>query len=521
MLQVLFYKLFLAVAFGYVRIGLIFLAACVTWRAFTIYRIHRNRPRNIYITSKSYSIGKWVKNFDFITNAPTHILRTSRKLGYSSSFAIPSLVEHQVLVAGQQDVEALCNSSEGVLSFHEAMTDRMKHYYTMYGFEHNNIDPHDNVPIRAVKVLLRMHIPVLRPLIRRKIREGFETAVANGHRVKNWSSVSIFQLSKMVIEESNAQVILGDELGNNPECVRAAIRYSTDAVITAEICRQLPPMFTPIIATTLMRWSGAMDKVANFIRPVVEERMRTPSKESSNATSYNDCIQWTIDSSHTPAQRATPRLVAQIIGILLASSHQMSMVLVYIIYALCDHPEYIEPLRKEIVEAVNKNSKDPLKEMHLLDSFLTETSRLYPPDALTVQRKVKKPFTLPSGAVIPTGNLIAVPVLAQARNPEVFPNPETFDGRRFLLKDGQTKDKDAVSRFTDVRYSFSFWGAPRKGCPGRWYVSETLKQAMVHLLANYDFELEDEHASRFMYWTTAIFPRPARRILLKERGIVC
>lgn len=53
----------------------------------------------------------------------------------------------------------------------------------------------------------------------------------------------------------------------------------------------------------------------------------------------------------------------------------------YIIYALCDHPEYIEPLRKEIVEAVNKNSKDPLKEMHLLDSFLTETSRLYPPDA--------------------------------------------------------------------------------------------------------------------------------------------
>lgn len=162
---------------------------------------------------------------------------------------------------------------------------RMKHYYTMYGFEHNNIDPHDNVPIRAVKVLLRMHIPVLRPLIRRKIREGFETAVANGHRVKSnwadplfkapillisftdWSSVSIFQLSKMVIEESNAQVILGDELGmsdqtcwhsshsdsdmaigNNPECVRAAIRYSTDAVITAEICRQLPPMFTPYVA---------------------------------------------------------------------------------------------------------------------------------------------------------------------------------------------------------------------------------------------------------------------------------
>lgn len=106
--------------------------------------------------------------------------------------------------------------------------------------------------------------------------------------------------------------------------------------------------------------------------------------------------------------------------------------------------------------------EDPIKNMPLLDSFLTEVSRLHPPDGLTVQRKVKKRFTLPSGGIIPPGNLVAVPVLAQSQNPKVFPNPAKFDGRRFLLQDDKDTSTHAVSNFTDVRASFSFWGAARK-----------------------------------------------------------
>jgi len=100
--------------------------------------------------------------------------------------------------------------------------------------------------------------------------------------------------------------------------------------------------------------------------------------------------------------------------------------------------------------------------MPLLDSFLTEVSRLHPPDGLTVQRKVKQRFTLPSGGIIPPGNLVAIPVLAQSQNPKVFPQPATFDGRRFLLQEHENTTMHAVTNFTDVRSSFSFWGAPRK-----------------------------------------------------------
>jgi len=232
-----------------------------------------------------------------------------------------------------------------------------------------------------------------------------------------------------------------------------------------------------------------------------------------------DCIQWIIDSSQTPGQRATPRLVATIIGILLASSHQLSMFLTYIIYNLCLYPEYLAPLREEIAAARETNPEDPFKEMHLLDGFLLETARLNPLDAckktpnwnvardqifatgitlfpllqikylglrqgffisivelphwnlqklttstVAVQRKVLKPTRLPSGAYIPPGNLIAIPQQAAFQDPERFTDPLKFNPRRFRPQT-QDEEHNASKKFTDVSYDYLHWGSPRRA----WY----------------------------------------------------
>lgn len=73
----------------------------------------------------------------------------------------------------------------------------MQHYYTMWGFKHDNTDPYDIVPIRTVKVLLRTHIPTLRPLIRRKVEEGYRKVIAEGRRVNG--SVDSPVLSKTCV----------------------------------------------------------------------------------------------------------------------------------------------------------------------------------------------------------------------------------------------------------------------------------------------------------------------------------
>lgn len=50
----------------------------------------------------------------------------------------------------------------------------------MFGFEHNDVDPFNVVPARTLKVLLRMHLPELRPIIKARIVEGFDSQILNG-----------------------------------------------------------------------------------------------------------------------------------------------------------------------------------------------------------------------------------------------------------------------------------------------------------------------------------------------------
>lgn len=505
----------------YLDILATYLVLAVVWRATGVIGLWLKCPKNMPIEARPYPFRRWFKDFDFIFDGSTQILKAYRKLGAGLTFAIPSMGEYQILASDPRDVEAICSASEDTLSFHEAMTDRLMHYHTIYKFKYGEPDPDDSIPKRVIKVLLRMQLDAMRPTIDEKIQLAFNAQLEKGtKRDDNWTALSTFMFAKAIVEESNARVILGDDIGNNRGCIDAALRYVGDVVAAAEISRQFPKFMIPIIAPAVMRWSGTMQKLADYITPVVDERKRLQAAGVSDLPNkYRDCIQWTLECSKTPAQRETPRLVAVLMGMLLASSHQMSMTLTYVLYALCDHPEYIPDLRQEIEESSLEYSGngDPFKKLYLLDSFLLEVARLNPPDALVVQRKVKKPITLPSGGYIPVDNLVAVPQQALARNPAVFPDPETFNGRRFLPKSDYARDNEAVTKFTDVKYSYMFWGPPRKPCPGRWYVSHMLKAVVTHIIMNYDIKMENKDTPKYILWTTAIFPRPTTRIMLKKR----
>lgn len=49
--------------------------------------------------------------------------------------------------------------------------------YIFAGFEMGTIDPHDAVPIRVLKTLLRMNLPELRPRVQEAIEGAFETCI--------------------------------------------------------------------------------------------------------------------------------------------------------------------------------------------------------------------------------------------------------------------------------------------------------------------------------------------------------
>jgi cytochrome P450 len=56
-------------------------------------------------------------------------------------------------------------------------------------------------------------------------------------------------------------------------------------------------------------------------------------------------------------------------------------------------------------------------------------------------RLALRPFTFSNGVTVPTGTLIAAPLIAIHTNGEIYPNPEEFDGFRFA----KVREHDGVT----------------------------------------------------------------------------
>ena len=79
---------------------------------------------------------------------------------------------------------------------------------------------------------------------------------------------------------------------------------------------------------------------------------------------------------------------------------------------------------------------------------------------VSVQRKAVKPFKFSDGTYVPAGNLISVPQCAVMRDSKNYEHATSFDGFRFVrIVDGEPK---SLPKYTDVTWSYPFWGAPRK-----------------------------------------------------------
>ncbi|KAG4025961.1 hypothetical protein MFRU_047g00250 [Monilinia fructicola] len=480
-------------------------------RLYVTASIYRNRPSNILISGPRLRWGKWWSSINYVFNAPD-IIQKAYNQAKGEPFAIPALDEYQVFVSSEGHIAEVNESSQDHLSLHDAMEDRVKSKYTFYGFEQGVIDPHDTVPGRVLKFLLRTNQPALRPKIQKKIEEAFSQVLSKGKAVNDWTSVSVLGLSEAIGLRINCQVLVGDELANDQDYVDDVLRYSNDVILSMEFCRYMPAFIIPYACPAIMAWSGAMERLATRIRPLVIQRLRDIEEKK---TLPSDCITWVIESSTTPRQRTVERIVQQMIALTFASAHQLPLVLTFTIYNLCLHPEYIEPLTEEISTMLSFPDDKQYKNMPLMESFLRESARMNPLDALSIQRKVMRPFTFTSGQTIPAGNIIAVPQDALMKSPKYYNDPEIFDGFRFVLPEDRGREEPRM-KYTDVSSGFPFWGASKKACPGRWYVSASLKQILAHLLTNYEFKLAGDNKKLTMGYTTMVIPRHGTRVLLRK-----
>ena len=334
----------------------------------------------------------------------------------------------------------------------------------------------------------------------------------------------------------NNELLFGADIAVDRKFEADSIKYGWDSAYLMEILRQVPTCFVPAIAKIFMLWSGAMHRVGKRVQALVNTRLEYQQADDGKEAErqHQDGVDWVISSSKTKEQASPLRMAQQMMALLFASTHQMQMAVTWAIVDLCLHPEYALLLRAEIVAAKKIEDGDIYNRLPLMECFLRESSRLNPLDSRTfilaphhtdpslriptvnMQRKAMIPFEFSNGSIVPPGNLVAIPQREIMRDSTRYSSPEAFNPCRFMAASPTT---DAVTRYTDLNWDYTFWGSPHLPCPGRWYASHAMKHVLVHLLTNYDIDLAGPKGkSKWFTWTTAIVPRSNIHIIASRRA---
>ncbi|XP_058153451.1 thromboxane-A synthase [Dasypus novemcinctus] len=187
---------------------------------------------------------------------------------------------------------------------------------------------------------------------------------------------------------------------------------------------------------------------------------------------------------HQPRALSKPLTVDEIVGqafiFLIAGYEIITNTLSFATYLLATNPDCQEKLLRE-VDHFNENHTAPeyrsLQEgLPYLDMVIAETLRMYPP-AFRFTREAARDCEV-LGQRIPAGAVLETAVGALHHDPELWPDPETFDPERF------------TAEACRLRQPFTYlpFGAGPRSCLGVRLGLLEVKLTLFHILRKFRFE---------------------------------
>lgn len=358
--------------------------------------------------------------------------------------------------------------------------------YTMNGLEiHDKMDANGCLHTKVFRNVLRSHFSELYDPLSENISNVLDEKINGAFRLeKGWAQIPSFSMAKQVIASANSLVFFGPDLSSIPGFTEASLDYPEDLFRTAEVLRLTPAIIHPVIAPILMRYHTASKFMTKHIMRVVEDRLHLARNGGKNlhdvesqVSSPRDCIQFFVDANSRKGEWSAEKIVQVLLGTWFAGIHQPALTIVYALEDLCNHPEYMEPLRQELLSYsshidIGKSASMPtsLDDAPLLDALLKESARVHPSDSISIRRKVLKPFTFSDGTHILPGDVACVPSQAIMRDGQIYSNQTVFWPERYLTLDVDGRaapESRSTARFTDTNMQYPLWGLGRHA----WYVS--------------------------------------------------
>ncbi|KAE8410035.1 cytochrome P450 [Aspergillus pseudonomiae] len=231
-------------------------------------------------------------------------------------------------------------------------------------------------------------------------------------------------------------------------------------------------------------------------------------------------------------------------------SSPIAFFVIFKLYAVINHMEYLAPLREEVSEAVKQSggrlTLDTLKHAPKLESFSRETCRLYdisccefpqlhltfidllcPIHHITTDvetrslvtsfRRVMKPVHLESiNLSLNPGTIIMSPGRDVHLDPDHYENPTTFDGYRFYdASRGICTPHISTTSPTFLTFSHGI-----SACPARVLATQISRTIFIMFLLKYDVELAHEEMPAYGITNGPVYlPNPSimMRVRLRQK----
>lgn len=133
---------------------------------------------------------------------------------------------------------------------------------------------------------------------------------------------------------------------------------------------------------------------------------------------------------------------------------------------------------------------------------------------VNVARITRCAHVFQDGLYIPAGSSTVTAAEAISADPDIFPNPDEFDGDRFYKL--RQQDQGAEKRFqfgmaTEESLNFGY-GA--QACPGRFFAALEIKLLFAKLLLDYDIKGPEGMIERPAYKYMDFFIEPPARLTM-------
>ena len=228
--------------------------------------------------------------------------------------------------------------------------------------------------------------------------------------------------------------------------------------------------------TSMIISNSAIDFFENISKRTIKEREEHPEWRR------NDYLQLLLDTRNDDSQKrklTDDEIVSQCVLFFFAGNDTTSNALTWALRLLAFHPEAQERVQAEIDDNLpsedNSITFDMVNSnMPYLDRVLTETLRMYPLMQLT--RAANRDYPIPgTNSVLPTNSIVYMYPYALQRDPDLYPNPNSFDPDRF-----QNDGKEPQNPYTYLPF-----GQGPRNCIGMRFAQLQAKVALVALLRKY------------------------------------